>query len=87
VAAVRLDGVFRYWLGAYRARVRVKADGNRRRLGPQAQTARYLFAALAKGSYRATSREAKCAPTLRLTRCRALSTVFVSHSRRSAITS
>ena len=35
----------------------------------------------------ATSREARCEPTLRLTRWRALSTVLVSHSRRSAMAS
>ena len=34
-----------------------------------------------------TSRESRCAATLRLTRCRALSTVLVSHSRRSAVAS
>ena len=31
----------------------------------------------------ATARESRCAPTLRLTRCNALSTVFVSQLRRS----
>ena len=34
-----------------------------------------------------SDRESRCAPTLRLTRCRALSTVLVSHSRRSPICS
>jgi hypothetical protein len=34
-----------------------------------------------------TARESRWMPTLRLTRCSALSTVFVSHSSRSPITS
>lgn len=35
----------------------------------------------------ATARDSRCAPTLRFTRCRALSTVFVSHASRSPICS
>jgi hypothetical protein len=40
-----------------------------------------------RGSYSSTWRDVRCAPTLRFTRWSALSTVLVSHSRRSAIAS
>ena len=72
-------------------RVRVKADDVAVASDHGRELLDYVLADLpAPGQSRlraATSREARWMPTLRLTRCRALSTVLVSHSSRSAIAS
>ena len=58
---------------------------------PPAEAARRFYAldrnGLLTSDYAGTLRDSRCAPTLRLTRWRALSTVFVSHPSRSATAS
>ena len=66
-------------------RVRIKADDVAVASDHGRELLDYVLADLPR--LERTSREARCAPTLRLTRCRALSTVLVSHSSRSAVAS
>ncbi len=68
-------------------RVRVKADDVAVASDHGRELLYYVLADLPSALRPRTSREARWVPTLRLTRCRALSTVLVSHSSRSPIAS